>query len=144
MFTDPIFERHRQEVWPFFWPVFVMAIPAVQPAGRGAPGRGLPLHRPIRSARSASIRITDTVFPGAPASWKDSLFFATGAYGSAARFTSPVFPGWPRDLQQQSADPEIQDPTAECTDPALIQIARITLLNHVPSDAGPSARPMPR
>jgi len=126
MFNDPIFERHRHEVWPLFWPVFVLAIRLFNRQAEALLAEGC-LSIGYEVSALGLIRITDTVFPGAPAGWKDSLFSAIGAYGARA----PLFPGLPRDLPHQSADPEPLDPDAVRTGPALMRIARISWLNCV-------------
>jgi len=122
MFSDPIFERHRHEVWPLFWPVFVLAIRLFNRQAEALMAEGC-LSIGYELSPLGFIRITDTVFPGAPAGWKDSLFSATGAYGARA----PLFPGLPA----PDPDPEPLDPDAVRTGPALMRIARISWLNCV-------------
>jgi len=137
MFNDPIFERHRHEVWPLFWPVFVLAIRLFNWQAEALLAEGC-LSIGYEVSSLGLIRITDTVFPGAPAGWKDSLFSATGAYEGGR---APLFPGLPapdpdpgtRDLPHQGADPDpaTLDPNAVRTGPALLRIARISWLNCV-------------
>jgi len=104
MFIDPIFDRHRHQVWPFFWPVFALAIALFRRRAGALLADGC-LSIGYEVSPFGTIRITDTVFPGASACWKDSLFSAIGAYKSQTSVT----PGSPRDLHPQSTDPaEIQ------------------------------------
>jgi len=79
MLNDPIFLRHKDHVWPFFWPVLLVSIALLRRQTDGMFARGC-----ISFTYSVSylgvVSITDMEFPRARPHWKDSLFFVTGRY----------------------------------------------------------------
>ncbi|MEM7765946.1 MAG: hypothetical protein AAF253_00490 [Pseudomonadota bacterium] len=82
MFNDPIFLRHKDDVLPFFWPIFVISIlmfrsKADRLLANGCQSVGYEV------TVYGAVRITDTVYPGTQSRWEDDLFAATGAYGTA-------------------------------------------------------------
>ncbi|MEM7768780.1 MAG: hypothetical protein AAF253_15085 [Pseudomonadota bacterium] len=92
MFTDPLFDRHRDAVWPMFWPVFVLAILLFRQRSRALLASGC---RSIgyEVTPFGMVYITDTSFPADGPGWKDDLFSATGAYGDAGTALGSAVPG---------------------------------------------------
>ncbi|MEM7766393.1 MAG: hypothetical protein AAF253_02770 [Pseudomonadota bacterium] len=80
MITDSLFFRHKDAVWPFFWPVFLVAIAWFNRRAQALIADGCASIDYVVSPYGL-ISITKTIRTGGPRCWKDQLYAATGAYG---------------------------------------------------------------
>ncbi|MEL6211860.1 MAG: hypothetical protein AAFR44_17070, partial [Pseudomonadota bacterium] len=89
MFTDPIFDKHKDYVWPFFWPVFALAILLFRQRAGALIADGC-LNIDYEVTPLGLIYITETVFPGAATGWKHQLYIA--AMGEPVPTPKPTLP----------------------------------------------------
>ncbi|MEM7768369.1 MAG: hypothetical protein AAF253_12920 [Pseudomonadota bacterium] len=80
---SPFFLQNRDKVWPFFWPIFLIAIALFERRANALIAGGC-LWLDYEISALGTLHITQIRYPNERPDWKDALFAATGAYGDMA------------------------------------------------------------